>query len=252
MSQTAAVVDALKRALKARDLTYAQVAKTLKLSEASVKRMFAANHFTLERFEQVCQLAGIGLTDLAREVDSERNYISQLTLEQEREIVGNPKLFLVAVSALNHMTLEQVTEIYDIPKSECIQLLLRLDHIKFLELLPKNRIKLLVTRTFSWLPNGPILQYFRTRAVPEYFRSPRRTGGVHDGDERHAVSCIRRSNDRQAAPARGRVLRTAQRRHKPSAGRTPPGEHCAGAAAVGTGCFPRIAAQAQGRRCRMR
>src|SRR5258708_16029419 len=171
MSQTAAVVDALKRALKARKLTYAQVAKTLKLSEASVKRMFAANHFTLERFEQVCQLAGIGLTDLAREVDSERNYISQLTLEQEREIVSNPKLFLVAVCALNHMTLEQITEIYDIPKSECIQLLLRLDHIKFLELLPKNRIKLLGTRTFSWVPNGPILQYFKTRAPAEYFRS---------------------------------------------------------------------------------
>jgi transcriptional regulator with XRE-family HTH domain len=111
MSQTAAVVHALKRALKARKLTYAQVAKTLKLSEASVKRMFAANHFTLERFEQVFQLAGIGLTDLAREVDSERNYISQLTLEQEREIVGNPKLFLAAVCALNHMTLEQITEI---------------------------------------------------------------------------------------------------------------------------------------------
>lgn len=171
MSQTAAVVDALKRALKARKLTYAQVARTLKLSEASVKRMFAANHFTLERFELVCQLAGIGLTDLAREVDSERNYISQLTLEQEREIVGNPKLFLAAVCALNHMTLEQITEIYDIPKSECIQLLLRLDHIKFLELLPKNRIKLLVTRTFSWVPNGPILQYFKTRAAAEYFRS---------------------------------------------------------------------------------
>jgi len=172
MSQTAAVVEALKRALKARKLTYVEVAKTLKLSEASVKRMFAANHFTLARFEQVCQLAGIGLTDLARAVDSERNYISRLTLEQEREIVGNPKLLLVSVCALNHMTLEQITEIYDISKSECIQLLLRLDHVKFLELLPKNRIKLLVTRTFSWLPNGPIVQYFRTRAVPEYFRSP--------------------------------------------------------------------------------
>jgi transcriptional regulator with XRE-family HTH domain len=171
MSQTAAVVEALKRALKARKLTYASVAKTLRLSEASVKRMFAASHFTLERFEQVCQLAGIGLTDLAREVDSERNYVSQLTMEQEREIVGNPKLFLVAVCALNHMTLEQITEIYDLSKSECIQLLLKLDRSKFLELLPNNRIRLKVTRTFSWLPNGPILTYFKSGGQAEYFRS---------------------------------------------------------------------------------
>jgi hypothetical protein len=133
--------------------------------------MFSSYHFTLERFEQVCQIAGLGITELAREVDSEKNYITHLTLEQEREIVGNAKLFLIAVCALNHMTLEQILEVYDIPKSECIQLLLRLDKIKFLELMTNNRIRLKVASNFAWLPNGPILQYFRTRAQSEYFRS---------------------------------------------------------------------------------
>ncbi|HEX7955037.1 MAG TPA: helix-turn-helix transcriptional regulator [Burkholderiales bacterium] len=171
MSQTVAVVEALKRSLKAKKLTYAQVARELKMSEASVKRMFSSYHFTLERFEQVCQIAGLGITELAREVDSEKNYITHLTLEQEREIVGNAKLFLIAVCALNHMTLEQILEVYDIPKSECIQLLLRLDKIKFLELMTNNRIRLKVASNFAWLPNGPILQYFRTRAQSEYFRS---------------------------------------------------------------------------------
>ncbi|MEO8158764.1 MAG: XRE family transcriptional regulator [Betaproteobacteria bacterium] len=171
MSQTVAVVEALKRSLKARKLTYSHVARELKMSEASVKRMFSSHHFTLERFEQVCQIAGLGLTELAREVDSEKNYITHLTLEQEREIVGNAKLFLIAVCALNHMTLEQVLAVYDIAKADCIRLLLRLDSIKFLELMPNNRIRLKVAPNFSWLPNGPILQYFMTRAQHEYFRS---------------------------------------------------------------------------------
>jgi len=86
-------------------------------------------------------------------------------------VVVNVKLFLVAVCAHNHMSLEQITEIYDIPNSECIQLLLKLDRIKFLELMPNNRIKLKVSPNFSWLPNGPILQYFMNRAHQEYFRS---------------------------------------------------------------------------------
>jgi len=171
MSQTIAVVEALKRSLKAKKLTYAQVARGLKMSEASIKRMFASHHFTLDRFEQVCQIAGLGLTELAREVDSEKNYIPHLTLEQERELVGNAKLFLVAVCALNHMSLEQILATYDIAKSEVIQLLLKLDRIKFLELMPRNRIRLKVAPNFSWLPNGPILQYFMTRAQHEYFRS---------------------------------------------------------------------------------
>ncbi|MFL6579326.1 MAG: XRE family transcriptional regulator [Burkholderiales bacterium] len=171
MSQTVAVVEALKRSLKAKKLTYAQVARGLNMSEASVKRMFASHHFTLERFEQVCLIAGLGLTELAREVDSEKNYISHLTLEQERELVGNAKLFLVAVCALNHMSLEQMLATYDMAKPEAIQLLLKLDKIKFLELMPRNRIRLKVAPNFSWLPNGPILQYFMTRAQHEYFRS---------------------------------------------------------------------------------
>ena len=170
MSQVVAVVDALKRQLKARKLTYAHVARELAMSEASVKRMFAARRFTLERFEQVCQFAGLGLTELAREVDSEKNYIAHMTLEQEREVVGNPRLFLVAVCALNHLTLEQIVETYDISRADCIQLMLKLDRIKFLELMPNNRIKLKVSPDFAWLPNGPILQYFMTRAHHEYFR----------------------------------------------------------------------------------
>ena len=171
MSQAVAVVEALKRALKAKKLTYAHVARELKMSEASVKRMFASHHFTLKRFEQICTFAGLGLTELAREVDSEKNYISHLTLEQEREVVGNARLFLIAVCALNHMTLEQILTTYDIPKADCIQLLLKLDKIKFLELMPNNRIRLKVSSNFAWLPNGPILQYFMARAQHEYFRS---------------------------------------------------------------------------------
>lgn len=171
MSGTAAVVEALKRTLRARRITYARVAHALGLSEASMKRMFSRGHFTLDRFERVCELAGTSLTELAREIDSAGTYISQLTLEQEREIVRDRKLLLVAVCAVNHLTLEQICDIYQLTRAECTRLLLRLDRIKLLELLPNNRIRLLITPTFSWLPDGPIQQYFKARAQLDYFRS---------------------------------------------------------------------------------
>lgn len=183
MSETGAMVGGLKRVLKARKINYSQVAETLGLSEATVKRMFSKEDFSLRRFEQVCQLADVSMTELAREVDSEKNYISELSVEQERRIVGNTKLFLVAVCVLNHLTLDEIVSIYDISQTECIGLLLELDRIRFLQLLPNNRIKLLVTRTFSWRPNGPILQYVKATAAQDYFRSR------FDGAEEH-VSVI--------------------------------------------------------------
>ena len=60
----AALVDALKRVLKARGLTYADIARGLDLSEASVKRIFSKRDFTLERLDEVCRLAGIDFAEL--------------------------------------------------------------------------------------------------------------------------------------------------------------------------------------------
>jgi hypothetical protein len=171
MHQTLAMVDALKRALKARAITYAQVAKALRLSEPSVKRMFSTGHVTLDRLEQVCELARTSLVELARNVEGARDQVSQLTEEQERAIMSDRKLLLVALCALNHLTLEQMVQAYALTKAECIALLVRLERIELLELLPGNRIKLRVTQAFSWLPNGPIQQYFKARAQREYFAS---------------------------------------------------------------------------------
>ena len=171
MAEVAAVVDSLKRHLKAQKVTYAAVAKSLKISEASIKRMFSKGSFTLDRFDQICQIAGTSLGELAREADSGKVHISQLTHEQEKEITRDKKLLVVALCTLNQVTPDQIVEMFNISKAECIQLLVKLDRIKFLELLPNNQIKLRVTRTFSWLPDGPIQEYFKTRAQNEYFRS---------------------------------------------------------------------------------
>ncbi|OGA48186.1 MAG: transcriptional regulator [Betaproteobacteria bacterium RIFCSPLOWO2_12_FULL_62_58] len=171
MAGSAALVDVLKRELKARGITYARAARELGMSEASVKRMFSRKNFTLKRLDAICRVAHLEFSELTRTLNQEETQISQLTPEQEKEIVANKKLFLVAVCALNHVTFEQIVNAYDIPRAECIQLLMRLDRLKFIELQPNNRIRLLVSRTFSWLPDGPIQRFFNQQAHNEYFRS---------------------------------------------------------------------------------
>lgn len=165
------MVDVLKRELKARGVTYAQVARKLSLSEASVKRMFSRRSFTLKRLDQVCELANTEFSDLARALHHEEKLVSQLTHEQEKEIVSNRKLFLVAVCVLNHVSLEQILASYELTRAECIQLLARLDRLGFIQLQPNNRIRLLVSRNFSWLADGPIQRFFKQQAHNEYFQS---------------------------------------------------------------------------------
>ncbi|MCX7962511.1 MAG: helix-turn-helix transcriptional regulator [Burkholderiales bacterium] len=171
MARSAALVEALKRELRARRLTYADVARHLAMSEASIKRLFSRRDFTLARLDRICELLGMEFSDLARAVATPEAVISRLSEAQERELVADPKLMLVALCALNHAPFEEIVRTYDLGEAECVRLLARLDRLKFLELLPGNRYRLLVSRAFSWIPGGPIHRLFKERACQDFFRA---------------------------------------------------------------------------------
>lgn len=170
MASADAVIDVLKSELKARGITYAQVAKRIGMSEASIKRMFSERNFTLERIDQICAAAGVEFTDLAREFNREQHLLAQLTEAQEREIVADPKLFLAAICALNLLSYEDILATYALGEAELVGLLARLDRIGIIELLPNNRFKLRIARTFAWIPNGPIQRAFKS-TVDDFFDS---------------------------------------------------------------------------------
>jgi len=170
MAQSAALVDALKRALKARGVTYAVAARALGLSEPSVKRMFSSQDFTLKRLDQLCELAQVDFPELARSLEQKEHLLARLTAQQEQDIVGDRTLMLVALRVMNGWTAEQIVSTYTLSDTDCTRLLVKLDRIGIIRLLPGNRIRLLLSRAFSWLPDGPMQTYFRAQAQDEYLR----------------------------------------------------------------------------------
>jgi hypothetical protein len=167
----AALVEALKRTLKAKGLTYADVAGAVALSEASVKRMFARGDFTLGRLEAICRFARIDFRELAATAGEDAHGITELSEAQEQEIVSDPRLLLVAWCAVNNWTFEQIVGTYALTDAECVGCLAKLDRIRIVELLPGNRIRPLLSRTFAWRAGGPIERYFRSRVESEYLGS---------------------------------------------------------------------------------
>lgn len=171
MAQTGALIAALKKVLKSRGMTYGDIARGLGMSEASIKRVFATQTFTLRRLDSICQLLGIEITDLGKLVEHESERVSQLTTNQEAELVSEPKMLLVAVHAINHWTLDEIVSTYAISKVECIRFLARLDRLRVIDLLPDNRFKVRVARNFAWLPDGPIMRYFGSQVQSDFFAS---------------------------------------------------------------------------------
>jgi len=171
MAKSSAIIDVLKQTLKSHGLTYAKVAKGLGISEASVKRMFSVKHFTLDRVDDICSLMDIDFVDLLHLFDQSQQRISHLSLEQEKELVADLKMLLVAVCARNHLTFDEIIQFYDISKAECIRCLARLDKLGLIELLPKNRIKLRIKEDFRWLPAGPIESFYEKTVQGDFIRS---------------------------------------------------------------------------------
>ena len=104
-------------------------------------------------------------------MNEQQQRLQQLTIEQEKEITGNVMLTLVAVCVLNRWTMDDILSYYHISKTECIRHLARLDRLKVIELLPKNRIRLLVAPNFSWRENGPIQHFFQKKISQEFFNT---------------------------------------------------------------------------------
>jgi transcriptional regulator with XRE-family HTH domain len=171
MTEAAQLINTLKKQLKSQGMTYRDVARALKLSEPSVKRLFASGRFTVERLVQISNLLGFTLAELSKEAQAGQPRLSMLSEKQEREVVSDPKMLLIAVCALNHWTMDEIVTRFNVSIPECIKYLLQLDKLRIIDLLPGNRIRLNVARDFDWLPSGPIRQYFKSKGISDFLTS---------------------------------------------------------------------------------
>jgi DNA-binding Xre family transcriptional regulator len=176
MSTTADLVLALKKELKAAQMTYADLARALSMAESSVKRMLAKGDMPLSRIDAICRALKLDFAELARRVADAQPLLKELTQEQERAVVADKKLLLCAICVLSQWTLEQVTAHYRLTEPECIRYFVQLDRLGIIELRPLNRYRLKLAKTFRWRPHGPVMNYFRENALLDYF------SGGFDGD----------------------------------------------------------------------
>ena len=204
MSTTTDLVLAIKQELKAAGMTYAALAQALGLAESSVKRLLSRGDMPLSRVDAICRALRLDFADLARRVADAKPMLTQMTQAQERAVVADKKLLLVAICVLSQWTLEQITGAYRLKPTECIQHMAQLDRIGIIELRPLNRYQLKLDKTFRWLPHGPVMQFFREHALLDYF------GGAFSG-EGEGLQLVHGSISRSLAPVfLERLQRVAQ------------------------------------------
>ncbi|MGY0615347.1 helix-turn-helix domain-containing protein [Vibrio sp. FJH11] len=172
MSESYALIKELKRQLKLAGLHYVDVAQHLGVSEGTVKRLLAEGHqISLERLEHICQLIGLEMAELFKLAASHNRGLESLSLEQERQLVEDKALLLVAICVVNGYQFEHIIEQYRFNEPELVQKLALLDRLNIIDLLPGNKIRLRISPTFQWQMGGPIQRFFQQQVQDAFFQS---------------------------------------------------------------------------------
>lgn len=162
------VIDALKRALRRQGLTYAVVATRMRLSEASIKRMFSRGRMTLEQLLKIAEIANTDLAELSRLSRDDKHAARQLTVEQEHALASDAPLLLLFHLLMAGRSVREIAREFEIRGTERTLLLARLDRIGLIELLPSDHVRLRVAQNFSWRSDGPVRRRYGPQVLREF------------------------------------------------------------------------------------
>ena len=200
MSGSGRILRGIRAQLRARGMTYRELAVAIGVSEPTVKRDLGRGSFSLARLDRICEALDIGVEDLIRN-DPETRLLTELSELQERELVADPSLLLVTYLVLNDWKFAEILAAFRLDENQLLSLLLRLDAMKILDYRPPKRIRKRTARNFSWRKDGPAHAFFIERILPEFFASPfdAPTDGFHfmggmlcDGSLRYMAAEMRR------------------------------------------------------------
>jgi len=184
MSQTHQWIDTLKRCLKARGITYKDVAKALDLSEASIKRLFSERSFSLQRLEQVCRLVDMSFSDLARLNDLKyQERLTVLSTRQETALAGDALLLSYFYLLLNGWKTRRIAQRFALDEPRQVRLLVKLDRLGLIELQPRNRVRLLTARRIQWRRDGPVRRLYEREVKQAFLHDAFSENTAHFGFE---------------------------------------------------------------------
>jgi transcriptional regulator with XRE-family HTH domain len=144
MPQTHRLVEALKKCLKARGMTYAELARRLRLSEASVKRLFSQGRFTLARIDEILQVLEMDLVELARMARGSEGGPAELSVEQEAVLARDERLLSVFWLLLNGWRFAEIVEAFTITRTELTLALAKFERAGLIEWDAGERVRLRV------------------------------------------------------------------------------------------------------------
>lgn len=175
---TRAIVETLKKVLKARGMTYADLALALRVSTPTIKRLFSQRTFTLERLEEILKVLELDFHELARLSHGRRSGPTELSVEQESALAKDARLFSVFWLLCNEWRFDEIVAEFRLGAAQITSYFARLERLRLIDWRPGNRARVRVPKHYVWRAGGPLRKAYGLRVVTEFMRA--RFDAPHD------------------------------------------------------------------------
>jgi DNA-binding Xre family transcriptional regulator len=170
--EAARIIASLKRMMRARAITYKELASRIRLSEVSIKRIFSQSSLSLARLEQICQALEVSIQEITRlSGDQAADIPESVSLEQEAALADDPNLLACYYLIANGRTGVEICKELGVEEIKVRRWLVKLHSLGLVELLAKNRARARTSSSIRWRPDGPMWRLYEKKVRQEYLQS---------------------------------------------------------------------------------
>lgn len=155
------IFETLKTVLRARKLTYGDLAQRLGLSEPTIKRIFSERDCKLSRVSEICAALDLSLDDVVAQARRIEVVPKELGDRIEAQLADDRAAFHLFLLLRDGMSGEAIRAHYDLDENAFFKLARRLEEIGLVEVLPYGRVRLLEERPIRFRRAGPLHQTLR-------------------------------------------------------------------------------------------
>jgi len=151
----------LKDFMRIKKIRYKYVAKHLRISEASFKRVMNSNDISLGRLIKISNYLGFDFYQLCEAVKNHGKLEKQYSSKQEKFLSEHPLACYIFILLQINFTSEEICKQARITSSEFEQVLLQLDKVDLVQFWSQGKYQIL-HGPYNWIQNGPLQKvYFK-------------------------------------------------------------------------------------------
>jgi hypothetical protein len=123
----------------------------------------------VSRIDDICRIINLDFADLARRVADTQPLMLELTLAQEKAVVADRTLLVVAICVISQVPAEEILATYDLSEAKLVSALTQLDRHRHHRPAPGQPLSAQGGQGLPLAAAGPVMEFFRKEVLHDYF-----------------------------------------------------------------------------------